>query len=783
MTDNLDRLKTALAERYAIERELGAGGMATVYLARDLKHERQVAVKVLRPELAAALGPDRFLREIKITAGLNHPHILMLLDSGEADGFLYYVMPYVEGESLRDRLNREKQLDVDDALKITEEVADALNFAHSHDVVHRDIKPENILLSGGHAVVADFGIARAVTAAGGERLTETGLAVGTPHYMSPEQASAGAEIDGRSDVYSLGCVLYEMLAGEPPYTGPTPQAVIAKRLSEPVPRVSTLRETVPETVEWAITKALAKAPADRFATASQFADALEGARARSEPIPLARPSMRRRRLLLATAAAAIVVAGVGWAITRLGPASPRIDSLAVLPLANLSGDPEQEYFVDGMHDAIIAELARLGALKVISRTSVMRYRNNTTLSMPAIARELGVDALLEGSVLRADGQVRITLQLIEGSSDRHLWTDSYVRDIGNVLALQAEIAGAAAREIALSLSPAARQRLELATAGGPAPTPDPDPEAYDAYLRGRYYMGQAPAQLEPAIRFFEQAIAKDPTFAPAHAALAEAYWWSGFFAPEFQERAGVTARKAVDLNPTLPEAQVALALVRMNDWDWQGSEAAFERALQLNPNSSVAHQWYAQLLRQTVRLDQAMSEAQRALELDPFSLTVRTMVGWVLYNQHRYDEAVEMWDGVLELEPDFGLAIYNQGLAYWGKGMGEEVIASAQRATAARLPVDEVIGDWLLAGGYALSGQRDRAKELLGRLKARYGLPPTLISLVHLALGADDEALHYLERAFAMRDPWLPNMTSEPLADRLRDHPRFQALRAKMGLP
>ncbi len=273
MNNPLERLTSALSDRYTIERELGAGGMATVYLADDLKHERQVAVKVLRPELAAALGPERFLREIKITAGLNHPHILTLLDSGETDGFLYYVMPYVEGESLRDRLNREKQLGLDDALKITEEVADALNFAHSHDVVHRDIKPENILLSGGHAVVADFGIARAVTAAGGERLTQTGLAVGTPHYMSPEQASAEAEIDGRSDVYSLGCVLYEMLAGEPPYTGPTAQAILAKRLATPVPSVRTVRDAIPVAIDEALTKALAKVPADRFQSASTFAEA------------------------------------------------------------------------------------------------------------------------------------------------------------------------------------------------------------------------------------------------------------------------------------------------------------------------------------------------------------------------------------------------------------------------------------------------------------------------------------------------------------------------------
>ena len=289
VSDLLDRLKTALADRYAIEREIGAGGMATVYLAEDLKLHRKVALKVLRPELAAALGPERFLREIEIAAKLHHPHILPLHDSGEVDGFLYYVMPYVEGESLRDRLNREKQLPLDDALQLAREVVDALSYAHSHNVIHRDIKPENILLEAGHAVIADFGIARAVTAAGGERLTETGVSIGTPHYMSPEQCEGASDIDGRTDIYALGSVLYELLAGEPPYTGPTAQAVIAKRLSEPVPHVSTLRETVPPTVEAAINNALAKAPADRFSTIAQFAEALSAGASVYREIHVTRP--------------------------------------------------------------------------------------------------------------------------------------------------------------------------------------------------------------------------------------------------------------------------------------------------------------------------------------------------------------------------------------------------------------------------------------------------------------------------------------------------------------
>ena len=324
MPDLLDRLKTALSDRYAVQEEIGAGGMATVYLAEDLKHHRKVAVKVLRPELAAALGPERFLREITTTAQLNHPHILPLHDSGEADGFLFYVMPYVEGESLRDRLNRETQLPIDDALEIAKEVADALGYAHGRDVIHRDIKPENILLSGGHAVVADFGIARAISEAGGEKLTETGLAVGTPAYMSPEQGLGSGELDGRSDTYSLGCVLYEMLSGEPPYTGPTAQVIIAKHSGAPVPAVRTVRDTVPVGIDAALTKTLAKVPTDRYGTAQQLVDALTPSAVTPAPHGAARSAPRRWAMY----AGAVVVALLGglWLLSgALGPGAPEAE--------------------------------------------------------------------------------------------------------------------------------------------------------------------------------------------------------------------------------------------------------------------------------------------------------------------------------------------------------------------------------------------------------------------------------------------------------------------------
>ncbi len=364
MADLFERLRGALSDRYAIQEELGAGGMATVYLAEDLKHRRKVAVKVLRPELAAAIGPERFLREIEISANLNHPHVLPLFDSGEADGFLYYVMPYVKGESLRDCLNRQTQLAIDEALRITAHVASALDFAHRHDVIHRDIKPENILLHEGEAMVADFGIALAVSAAGGERLTETGFSLGTPEYMSPEQATA-ERVDSRTDTYALACVLYEMLTGEPPYTGATVQAIIAKRFSDPVPSARRLRESIPASVDSAITCALAKVAPDRFAATAEFAKALA-----AEPTD--------------------VEAGT--------------KSIVVLPFENLSPDPDQEYFSDGLTEEVIADLSKVRSLRVISRSSAMTFKGSNK-RIPEIAADLNVRYVLEKAACAKPGTV------------------------------------------------------------------------------------------------------------------------------------------------------------------------------------------------------------------------------------------------------------------------------------------------------------------------------------------------------------------------------------------
>ena len=426
--DPIAELNAALGDRYIIDRELGRGGMATVYLARDPKHERFLALKTLRPEVAMALGRERFLREIKLAASLQHPNILPVYDSGDAGGTLYYVMPFVEGESLRDRLDREPQLPLEDALQITREVADALSYAHGRDVVHRDIKPENIMMSGGHAIVADFGIARAISAAGGQKLTETGLAIGTPAYMSPEQSSGMGQVDRRSDIYSLACVLYETLAGQPPFTGPTAQAIMARHSLDAVPRLRIVRETIPDALEAVINRALAKVPADRYSTAEQFAAALTGAStgsvsritaARLPPLAGGGRAWQKPALVAGVIA---VLAGLGWIIfggkgTAGASTSGGLDSrrVAVLYFTDLSRDSSLGHVAAGLTEGLIGELAKVRGLNVVSPNGVAPYRASD-VARDSIARALHAGTLVEGSVDPVGDRVRVTVRLVEGSS-------------------------------------------------------------------------------------------------------------------------------------------------------------------------------------------------------------------------------------------------------------------------------------------------------------------------------------------------------------------------------
>ena len=619
MSDAITRLNAALEGRYAIERELGEGGMATVYLAEDLKHDRKVALKVLKPELAATLGPERFLREIKIVARLSHPHIVALYDSGEADGFLYYVMPYVQGDSLRHKLNREKQLAIEETIAITKQVAKALEYAHTQDLIHRDVKPENILFHEGEAMVTDFGIALAVSAAGGERLTATGMAMGTTEYMSPEQATGDRALDARTDIYALACVVYEMLAGEPPYLGRTAQAIITKHLTEPVPSVRRLRERVPATIDAALERALAKAATDRFHTASDFVDALVAHDA--------------------------------------GPTAPTRKSIAVLPFTNLSADPENEYFSDGITEDIIAQLSKIGELKVISRTSVMRYKK-TDKSMGEIGAELGAATILEGSVRRAGDRVRVVAQLVDAGTDEHLWAETYDRELTDIFAIQSEVALHIAAALEAELSLDERARLEDHAAADRAPRP----EAYEAYLRGRFHWTQhTPESFQTAMRYFELALQKHPNYALANGAIGDT-WGArtnmGLVAPrEVYPTVKAIVLKTMELDDTIVEAHDWMGRLRFwYDWNWEDAELAFQRAIQVNSNYADVRGFYTVLLSVTKRWKEATVQIEHALELDPLNPFLQWIQGSSLLLQRRYGEAIDQFRSTLRMEPTFLLA-------------------------------------------------------------------------------------------------------------------------------
>lgn len=741
VSDIINRLESGLRGRYTLDRELGQGGMAVVYLATDLRHDRKVALKVLRPEISEDIGAERFLREIKMAAGLTHPHILPVYDSGQADDLLFYVMPNMEGRSLRERLDAERQLPLDEALKITREVASALDYAHRQGVIHRDIKPENILLHEGAAMVADFGIGKAVSSEGS--ITRTGMSLGTPAYMSPEQASGESRIDGRSDLYSLGCVLYEMLAGEAAFTGPTAQAVMAKHFISPIPHVRTTRD-VPEVVDDAVTRALARTPVDRFPTAAEFADALS--------------------------------------LTHRTPANsaksaPTSNAIAVIPLANMSADPENEYFSDGMTEEIINALAKVPGIQVASRTSSFAFKGKE-VDLRQIGTKLGVGSVLDGSVRKVGNRLRITVQLTNVENGYHLWSETYDRQLEDVFAIQDEIS----RAIVDAL------RLRLAGDAAPLVVPTKSIEAYNLYLKGRFFFNKfTEAGLHKGLELFQLALLQDPGFARAYAGIADV-WCNladDWVAPDdAYPRAKAAAERALQRDPELADAMASIGKVLCwHEWNFVGAEQQLERAVTLSPNHAEAHYVLASALPLVGRLDDAITAIRRALSLDPLSAGYSEWLARFLLYRKDYEGAIAEAQKTFELDEGSLRAPLYIGSANLAMGRAEAALEWYRRAQAKEKSVRSY--DAMIVRALAALGRRDEAEAILARLddesRQQY-VRSEILAMGYAAMGEFDRAFACLERAFQARSAGLIYLHLDPGYEPLRGDARFGELVQRIGL-
>jgi eukaryotic-like serine/threonine-protein kinase len=766
-------LADALRDRYLLERELGRGGMATVYLARDLRHDRLVALKVLRSDLAAALGPERFEREIRLAGALQHPHILTVLDSGTAAGRLWFTMPYVEGESLRARLDREGQFPLDQAIQLASEVADALDWAHRHGVVHRDVKPENILLTGSHALVADFGIARSLGETDQARLTETGIVVGTPAYMSPEQASGERMLDGRTDLYALACVLYEMLAGEPPYTGPTAQAVIARRLGDPVPSVRRTRESVPPAVDAALTRGLAKAPADRFPTGAELAAALRiGLTTPMATAVSGRPSSRAVAL---TAGAALIIGVGAYLLGRPPTAAPPSGpiALAVLPFRTVGGAGDSGVLAIGIPDAIITRLAAVSRIRLRPTSAILRYAGQDT-DPREVGRALAVEYLLAGTVQSAADRMRVSVQLLRASDASPLWGAHYDLARQDLLTLQDSIAERVSGALSIRMSAAEHARLYRRYTRNAA--------AYEAYLEGRTQLARVSEQgTTAAIAAFERALALDSTYALAMAGLAMASadmhlrFASGKEVKLWGQRAEAEATRAIALDSSLAEAHLARAAVaRKSEFDWGRALEESAHALELNPNLDLAHYFRAAAFYHLGLLEQAAVEVKKALAVDPLNLPEQLRTRAVVdFLQGHYREAIEPLEEVRRIGSRAYVDSYlSQAYFYSGDtarafAVLDSLVDSPSAPAAARSRAS-------LASFSAARGDRARAAALTRAViesgyvdhHVAYGL-----GAAYAQLGKMQEAREWLARAVETGFPCYPWYQRDPLLEPVRQDP------------
>ncbi len=796
---------------YRIVSRLGAGGMGEVYRARDERLGRDVAVKLLSAELAAELEQRRrFEQEMRAAAALNHPGILAVYDVGDHKGRPYLVTELLEGATLRERL-REGRIPARKAVTWGAEIADALSAAHEHRIIHRDLKPENLFITTeGRVKILDFGLAKVApplpagddTASVRPRSgTDAGTVLGTVGYMSPEQLR-GQAVDPRADIFALGCVLYEMLSGQRAFHGATAADTISAILSLDPPPLPSGAGEIPAPLQGIVSQCLEKRPEDRFSSTHDIALALRLLSTPSETSPSRQPVlddspsrptrfrgwMRRHPAVSALAAAVVVLAlaTMGWWLAgphQAGPGlaapAPRITSLAVKPLDDFSGDRSQGYLSDGMTEALCSALGNISALRVPGRSTVMRYKG-AAKSIQEMARELNVDAVVEGSVQREGDRILVSVQLIEAATDRHLWSTRFERDLSDFFKVQSEVAQAIAAEVQVRLTPEDQARLARARAA--------KPETVEACLRGmqQWWLGTEESTTR-ALRYFEKAVESEPEYAPAHAGMALAYiagsGWVQLWPPlEGVPKGKAFAQKAIQLDPALVDAYVARGIARENfDWDWAGAEKDFQKALELNPNSILALDSYGFLLYVRGRHNEATALLKKALELDPLEPMLHNDLGFAYLATGRTDRAIAYFQRALELNPDFHQEYWNLGFLYMSRGKSAEAATEFQTLAEAAPEIPWALG--AVGYFYGATGRREEAGKVLDKLdelrRKRY-VTQWARAITFIGLGDKTRALDSLEEACAEHDGWIWSLNSDPWYDMLRDEPRFQALVKKV---
>jgi len=810
-----------ISGRFRVLRFIGQGGMGEVYEARDLELRVHVAVKTIRPEIASnPVTLARFKQEIELARRVAHPNVCRMYDlerhrtpQGSAEGeIVFLTMELLDGQTLADRLQRQGRMSSEEALPLIRQMADGLAAAHKVGVVHCDFKPGNVMLvrerpgdfdsqrltqslgtpqiapqaslpsADLRAVIMDFGLARAMRPTVTAETIQASQAtsdgdrklLGTRLYMAPEQWEGGAATPA-TDVYALGLVAHEMLAGRRPLSGPSQPGAIDKRLKEPPPPLRDLASGVDPRLESVILRCLETNPSSRFQNAMEVLEGLDGTRP-----PVQRRSERWTAVLIAVAALLVTLIALtapnlrNWLRGRNHPT--QIRSLAVLPLENLSGKADQDYFADGMTDELITDLAKISALRVISRTSVMSYKG-THRPISEVARTLGVDAVLEGTVLRSGYEVRITARLIDARTGGTIWSESYERDLRDVLALQSAVATSIADGIRIRVTPQEQARLAM--------RPSVNTEAYEAYLKGRYEWNKATEHdRQQARQYFEQAVRIDRNYAPAYAGLADYFWSTDEMPPkEAMPKAKQYALKALEIDPNLAEAHTSLGVVEFyGDWNWAGAERDFRRALELDPGDAEAHRVYSDYLSGMGRADEALEESRNAEKLDPVSIDAVVATGWVYYYARRYDQSLAQCREAIDLEPSFPSAHDCVALSYLATKGYEKAIAESQKAVGLSNELNIAVG---LARAYALGGDTAEARKILDEWRERAErayVAPSLLAEIYIVLGEKGEGFAWLEKAYADRDGYLTRLKVEPGFDAIRSDQRFQNLMRRLNL-